>query len=367
MIKILYDSQMFDKQKYGGVSRYFANLISGLDNILQFHVEISVLSTQNYYLKGTRKWKFSNHLLGDLFLKDAKRISKWNKTYSRFCMIRNDFDLLHPTYFHPYFLKVLKRPFVITVHDMIYELYPHYFHKSDLTALHKNKVIHAATHIIAISETTKSDLIRLLKVPEEKITVVYHGHSPIKNQSVPDIDFPAQYLLFVGGREDYKNFKLFAKGVAIVMEDNPELKLVCAGGGNFSSSEEDFLIQIGIRQDTLQIETTDDMLYWLYHKASAFVYPSLYEGFGLPILEAFESGCPVILSDTPSFREVAGDAALYFDPEIPESIAKEMQSILHDPSLAIRIVAKGSERLMEFPMEKCIAETIAVYKKCISA
>lgn len=356
---------MFDKQKYGGVSRYFANLISGLDDNPQFRAEVSVLSTENYYLANKRKWKLSNNIIGKFFLKDAKRISKWNKTYSRFCMIKNDFDLLHPTYFHPYFLKVLKRPFVITVHDMIYELYPHYFHDTDLTALHKIKVINAATHIIAISETTKSDLIRLLNVPEEKITVVYHGHSPIKNQTVPKIDFPDQYLLFVGGREDYKNFEIFAKGVAKVMEGNPELRLVCAGGGKFSSLEEHFLRQIGILHHTLQYDTTDDLLYWLYKKAKAFVYPSLYEGFGLPILEAFESGCPVILSNTPSFHEVAGDAAVYFDPQNPESIAKEIQSILDHSNLAISMISKGNARLRDFTMEKCIAETIAVYKKCV--
>ena len=362
-MKILFDSQMFDKQVYGGISRYFVNLISALERRAGFDAELSVLFTKNYYLKD-RKLKFDN-FLGRAVLSEKKRISKWNKNYSRYRIAKNDFDIFHPTYFHPYFLKLLKRPFVITVHDMIYELYPDYFNSADLTAQYKKQVINAASHVIAISQTTKNDLIRLLHVPEEKISVVYHGHTSIKNDKMPDVSLPAKYLLFVGGRDDYKNFETFARGAAILMQGKQSLYLVCAGGSNFTLEEEDFLQQLNINERALQYDVADDLLYWLYKGAEAFVYPSLYEGFGLPILEAYESGCPVILSRTPSFVEVAADAAIYFDAENPEEIAESIKSVLDNVELREQLVRKGQGRLAEFTMERCIAGTIDVYKNCL--
>jgi len=363
-MKILFDSQMFDKQVYGGITRYFANLISGLELKPDIDAEVSVLFTENYYLKNRKN--NVNNFVWKLFFSSRKRIAKWNKNYSRYRIARNDFDIFHPTYFHPYFLKFLKRPFVITVHDMIYEIYPGYFTTADLTPKYKQQLIHAASHIIAISETTKSDLMRLLNVPEEKISVVYHGHTSIKNDRRPEVSLPYRYILFVGGRDDYKNFENFARGAAILMQDDLSLYLVCAGGAHFTASEDDFLQQLEISVRTLQYDVEDNLLYWLYKEATLFVYPSLYEGFGLPILEAFESECPVVISDTPSFVEVAADAAVYFDPESPDSIAASINAVLTNDKLRKDLVKKGQARLTEFTMEQCISRTIKVYEKCLN-
>ena len=190
MIKILYDSQMFDKQQYGGITRYFSNLITALERNSAFGVKVSVLATKNYYLSDIHK--SAGSIFSGFLLSNLRRLSKWNKNYSRLCILKNDFDLFHPTYFHPYFLSILKRPFVITVHDMIYELYPQYFKENDRTPQHKRQLIMAARHIIAISETTKRDLMQLLNVPAEKITVVYHGHSALLRSDKPAISLPEQ-------------------------------------------------------------------------------------------------------------------------------------------------------------------------------
>jgi glycosyltransferase involved in cell wall biosynthesis len=364
MIRVLYDHQMFDKQKQGGISRYFANLISGISQRAQITAQVSVLFTENYHLQAIHRM-ILNARVGSFLFSKTGRISKWNKNYSRYCIIKNDFDIFHPTYFHPYFLKLLKKPFVITVHDMIYELYPDYFKTNDFTSENKRKLIDKACHIIAISETTKADLIRLAQVPAEKITVVYHGHSPIKNSYVPKVALPEKYLLFVGARDNYKNFALFIRAASLAMAEHLDLKLVCVGGGAFTDEEKGELSALHIANETIHYDATDELLYWLYKGAKAFVYPSLYEGFGLPILEAFEADCPVILSDTPSFVEVAAEAALYFNPHDHNTLAECLKLVLKDGSLRGDLISLGQRRLKMFSMEKCITETVEVYKKCL--
>lgn len=363
-MKILYDHQMFDAQAFGGISRYFVNLIIALDHEADNNAEVSVLFTNNYYLKGKRGLSLDN-LIGNTFFSKKSRVSKWNRNYSKYCLMKDDFDLFHPTYYNPYFLKFSRKPFVITVHDMIYELYPEFFNPDDFTAQYKKNIITLATHIIAISHTTKKDLMEILQIPEEKITVVYHGHTSTENEKESDLFLPERYILFVGGRDNYKNFIVFSRAAALVMQKDLTLNLVCAGGGKFTLVEQEHLKMLGILDRTIQYNVTDEDLYWVYKKACAFVFPSLYEGFGLPVLEAFDSGCPVVLSNTPSFLEVAGDAAIYFDPADFEQMAQCIQDLLANVSLQQSIVSKGKVRLKNFTMEKCVSQTIDVYRKCL--
>lgn len=364
-MKVLYDHQIFDEQRFGGISRYFANLITGLDNESNTEAFLSMLATDNYYLKNKRQLAFDNWI-GKLILSSKKRRTKFNKVYSKFCIRRGDFDVLHPTYFGPYFQKKSRKPVVITVHDMIYELFPMLFGPLDPTPGNKKKAVENATHIIAISETTKVDLMRLLHVPEERISVVYHGHTPIMNDNEPVMLLPEKYLLFVGGRGGYKNFRKFSGALTLIMMQDPELYLICAGGAGFQDAERGHLAELGILDRCQQHSVSDTSLYWLYKRAVAFVYPSLYEGFGLTILEAFEAGCPVILSDTPSFVEVADDAAVYFDPNDEAQMAACIMHVLADSELKRKIISLGKERLKVFSMENCVAQTIAVYKKCLN-
>lgn len=355
---------MFDAQVFGGISRYFVNLINGIKDSPAMEVETSVLFTRNHYLKATGHWKMNN-LAGKVFFSKAGRIPKWNKNYSKYLLRKGGYDLFHPTYYHTYFLKLLKGPFVLTIHDMIYELYPGFFDPTDLTAVNKKLLISKAAHLIAISETTKIDLIKILDVPEDKITVVYHGHTPAVKPKNEAPELPKKYILFVGGRDHYKNFKTFAIAAAAVIKMHLDVQIICAGGGSLSEEENDYLRQLGIIDKVIQYNASDELLYWLYRRASIFVYPSMYEGFGLPVLEAFEAECPVVLSDTPSFKEVAQDAAVYFSVLDPVDMAKVILEVLDQARLKDELVVKGRIRLKEFTMEKCIRETIEVYKKCL--
>src|SRR5690606_2346406 len=231
-------------------------------------------------------------------------------------------DIFHPTYYDAYFLSLLKRPFVLTVHDLTHEIYPEFFPQNDPFITHKREVIAKADHIIAISHSTAKDLQEVFGIAEKKISVIYHGYYKGHIQEDTDFPLPARYLLYVGDRAGYKNFTRFITAVAPLLRQDKELFVICAGGGEFRLAERELFYRNGISENILQRSATDPQLNNMYQKAIMFVYPSLYEGFGLPILEAFSNNCPVAMSDSSCFPEVGGNAVIYFDPYSPEDMLK---------------------------------------------
>src|SRR6187402_179845 len=194
MIKVLYDHQTFSIQQYGGISRYFANLINGFEASAQIETRVALLYHKNHYLK-----QKNNFIAKPMLEAKPSRIPKWNKTYSKWLIEHSKYDLLHPTYYNPYFLKKVKTPYVLTVHDIIYELYPKSFLPTDRLPADKKITVKSADGLIAISESAKNDLIQILNVPEEKIRVIYHGIDT-SQAPVPTVvaGLPKHYLLFVG-------------------------------------------------------------------------------------------------------------------------------------------------------------------------
>jgi glycosyltransferase involved in cell wall biosynthesis len=360
-MKILFDHQAFTNQKYGGISRYFANLNYGLNGTADIVSKLGLLVTHNAYIN--KKSLPSGGWLEHLVKKQSRR-NKYNKWYCKHLLKQGDYDVFHPTYYNPYFLDLVKKPFVITVHDMIHELYPHYFAAQDaLTPGYKAQVINKADHIIAISECTKRDLQKFYAIPDEKITVVYHGFKMSDNLTPADrFETNDKYLLFVGDRAGYKNFELFIKAVAPLLV-NQNLQLTCSGGGNFSAIEHQLFVDLNITDRIRQISASDAELAALYVNAEAFIYPSLYEGFGLPVLEAFYNNCPVIMSNTSSLPEVGGDAAQYFDPMSQQSMAAAIEEVISNKTLQYELRTKGKQRLSLFAFDNTLKQTINVYKQ----
>ena len=362
MIRVQYDHQIFSMQRYGGISRYFANLQESLEDSEDFSYNAGILYTRNYYLKDRRF--LLPRLVGDRFLKKDSKLHKWNKRYSRYIIQKNDFDVFHPTYYHTYFLESLKKPFVLTVHDMIHELFPSFFSQNDPYVYFKRVLIEKADHIIAISESTKNDIQLFFKVPDNKISVIYHGHknepSPSKDNYEPPF---SNYILYVGERSGYKNFNLFIAGIAPLLKNRHEISLVCLGGGVFGYSEKELFYRHGINTEQVhQLSVTDNQLKAFYKKALLFVYPSLYEGFGLPLLEAFTNNCPIATSNTSCFPEIGGDAVAYFNPNDPDDIRNTIQSVISNAVLADQLRFLGTKQLKKFSMDSCMAKTKNVYK-----
>lgn len=371
-MKILYDHQAFTGKRYGGISRYFYELMSYFadNHILDF--DLSLPFSNNAYLKEAR---FSPHHTFPHFIgytHTNRLMSLINRAASAKVIKARAYDLFHPTFYHRYFLEYIgQKPFVLTFHDCTSEKFHHLYPSLGGTQHElKQQLLSKAARVIAISHNTKQDLLDYFQVDESKIDVIYHctnfSEGTISLDST--IKVPEDYLLFVGDRLDYKNFNLFAKAVAPLLKKEKSLYMVCAGGRPFTPAESAYLTELGIAGKVKYHEIHDDStLGALYKNALAFAFPSLNEGFGLPILEAFAFDCPVLLSDSSCFPEIAGDAARYFDPTAAESILASVEKVLGDTQLRRQMAVRGAARLKDFSKETMALQTLESYKTTLSA
>jgi glycosyltransferase involved in cell wall biosynthesis len=240
---------------------------------------------------------------------------------------------------------------------MIHELFQGYFLEDKETKTNKKMLLLAADKIIAISENTKNDIIKIYPEVTNKINVIHLGSSFQQlKEGIPK----ENYILFTGVRMKYKNFNAFLQAVApLLLKYN--LNLICTGYP-FSESEKNLLKNLNIVDRTSCIPVSENQLMELFSKATAFVFPSLYEGFGIPILEAFASNCPAVLSNTSSLLEIGSDAAVYFDPYSIDDMRMQIERVITSTTLQNELVKKGKERLKQFSWEKCAKETMEVYK-----
>jgi glycosyltransferase involved in cell wall biosynthesis len=272
---------------------------------------------------------------------------------------KGNYDVLHPTYYDPYLLELKDKdiPLIIDVHDMIFEKFPHYFKNPEYTKKNKKLYFSRAHKIIATSQKTKEDLLSIYPyIHEDKVIVIYRG------QVFPVQEYKQKkegYVLYTGQRNGYKNFNTFITAVAPLLLQY-DLQFICTGQP-FNKFELALLEKERISNKTICTFVHDNELSELYAKALVFVFPSLYEGFGLPILEAFAAGCPAVLSNTSCFPEIAGGAALYFDPYSISDIRAVIEKIITSPSLQKELSNKGKERIKDFSWEKTVYQTYNVY------
>ncbi len=356
-IKVLYDSQIFTSQRFGGISRYFVELIRNMPGDID--TEVAARFSHNVYIRDVVD-------IPDFpavpFKKDIVKFL--NRRKSEAAIAEGCFDVFHPTYYNPYFLKNIRKPFVVTVHDMIHERFPESFSPHDPTRNDKRKLVFAADHVIAISESTKRDLLDMYGLPEDKITVVYHGRTT--DNVVPEKieGLPEHYVLFVGDRNRYKNFGRMAEAFAIVKRRYPEMKLICTGRP-FGKDEHEMFRSLGIEGSVGQMFVSDGQLRYLYSNADCFVFPSLFEGFGFPVLEAFSAGCPIAMSNTSSLPEIGGDGGLYFDPLSAEDMSDKILQLIDDRTLRDKLTARGREIAGTFTWERTAAQTAEVYRSLL--
>ncbi|MBB4803679.1 glycosyltransferase involved in cell wall biosynthesis [Flavobacterium nitrogenifigens] len=363
-MKVLFDHQIFTAQKYGGISRYIFELIKRLKIVENFDIEVPLLISNNNYFTKDHNSIFRFFFLDRKFKGKQKIMTVVNQLNTVNQLKKQNFDLFHPTYYDPFFLKYIgNTPFVLTVHDMIHEKFNHMFSSNDSTSRDKKALIEKASKIIAVSESTKRDLIEIYGLEESMIKVIYLGNSLVYDPNVViDIDIPKKYLLFVGSRRSYKNFDKFVSATSEILLNDKELSLLCAGGGKFSADEMTFFANLNISNQVFQYDLSDFNLAYFYKHAKLFVFPSLYEGFGIPILEAFASECPLVCSNTSSLPEIAGNAAQYFDPNDENSIKNAVKNVLNDETLRTKLIQDGKERLKFFSWEKTAFQTAEVYK-----
>jgi glycosyltransferase involved in cell wall biosynthesis len=358
-MRILFDYQIFSYQVKGGASRYFYEVYHRLPQYTDTSVECSVMLSVNDYMNEAGLVSIRTSPEG--FPLKNRVINAVNMLSSNIALSRNKFDVFHATYYKPYYLKrKIKQPVVVTCLDMIHEK----FVQSDqITITNKKATLTRADKIVAISHNTKKDLISIYQIPESKIDVIHLASSfepPADNSQL--IPRGEEYFLFVGTRDYYKNFPRFLKAVAPLLKQRPALRLLCIGGGQFTKDEQALIGELKLEDQVTQRTVNDTVLAGLYAGAIAFFFPSLYEGFGIPVLEAMRCKCPVIISNGGSLPEVGGDAALYFDPIDSESIYSAAEAILLKPELRNELVTKGLERAKEFSWDKTAALHHQLYR-----
>ncbi len=362
-MKILYDHQIFTSQKYGGISRYFFELIKEFDKIEAIQTKVSLLFSNNHYISNKKYVQHMNFFPHKDFKGKQRLISLVNKQNTILEIRKQNFNLFHPTYYDTYFLNDLKnKPFVLTVHDMIHEKFKDMFSENDATSSNKKILCEKAIKIIAISQSTKKDLVQFFGINESKLEVVYHGNSMVLDDKVViSIDVPKRYILFVGSRDSYKNFHRFIRSISSLLSKNLDLSVVCVGGGKFKNNEIDLFKKLNIENKVFQYNVDDNLLSQFYAKALMFVFPSLYEGFGIPILESFACHCPLVCSNTSSFPEIARDGAQYFDPYNEESIYSAIKIVLENNEKRELLIKNGLQRLKYFSWEETAKQTKKVY------
>ena len=354
-MKVLYDHQTFSLQDYGGISRLYTELMRPVHD--EPETELSILVSNNVNLEELSQFRHINLMKESTWKYKIPIIYNLNKLYSIYKIKNSSYDIFHPTYYDSYFLKYLKgKPFVVTVHDMIHELI---LSRSkgfimDKIVAGKKVLLQEAARIIAVSECTKKDVVEMLGIDKNKIDVIPLASSMERNNlKKPEKLIENDYILFVGNREAYKNFSFFLESVALLLNQQKELKVICGGGGKFTEKETLLISKLRLQNKVVQVAIKNDITFIsLYSNALCFVFPSLYEGFGIPILEAFSCGCPCALSNRSSLPEVGSDAAVYFNPEDSESVYSAIFQLLNNEELRREKIKKGTKEYNYFHGKK---------------
>lgn len=378
-MKLLFDHQVFQMQCYGGISKYFSELRKHLAQY-NITVEIALRKGINKYYENPNHEKFytySSFLKGSEFmgkgqtyllfqwLNLVKDLYKENQKYALEFIRNGDFDVFHPTYYDDYFLPYLNKPFVVTVHDLIHEKFPEYFNNSDEIIAKKSILIKNSEIVVAVSENTKKDLIDYYNVSENKIRVVYHGvdFAPIASNSVFLTKNFGRYIVYIGSREGYKNFSILPPAFKEFHDAGLIDTLICVGGGVFSTEERSLFKKLNIEEKVIRVSISDFEIKKLLQNAIALVITSVYEGFGLTVLEAFASQCPVILGRNSSLSEVAGEHGIYYDSSNPSSLFQKIRELINSKDDGFNSLKNIERHLKKFSWKKTALQTSIIYNE----
>ncbi len=360
-MKIFFDGSIFSRQKIGGISRLGFELIKELSK----KKDIEQIFYRGFYVDNypfKKEW-FSKYygIKRQDFLKGRIFNFLDNVGANYFYNANADKNLIY----HSLYYRVPKNskgPVVVHCYDMIQEL----FGGNIKTIRFKKKSFDAANLIIAISESTKKDLCRLYPINPKKVIVASPGVSEVffDSNNFVKITPKRPYMLYVGGRNyEYKNFDILLN-TFIDKKYFLQFDLVVFGGEKELTSVQKEIIRKYNGGTWLRQEFgNDEKLADIYAKATVFIYPSLYEGFGIPPLEAMACNCPVVASNTSSIPEAVGDAGLLFNPKDPNDLAEKIDKILHDKELSKNLIEKGKARAKQFTWSAMAEQIYQAYTK----
>ena len=362
-IRVLYDEQIFSLQEYGGISRYFTELIKHFEANPELGVRPLLASSRviNKYLQNETKSlgvkgiqsKFLSVIR--LFLGMALK----RKT-------RNKVDIVHHTFYLPGFFGRFSGALkAVTLFDMIPEntdsggrfWNPHFAKKTNLSK---------ADLVFSISESSTQDMRKEYGFDRTVVTT-YLG---VGSEYTPDLgrlDWqPKEYFLFVGNRSGYKDFDLAIHAFARIAKNNTGISLQLVGGGKLTGSEKKLISQLGVTRAISHKSVNPDQLPNVFANAIALIYPTRYEGFGLPLVEAMASGVTIFASDTPINNEIASRAASYFPVGSESALANLMSQVIVNPEPFRDKIEEGKKRALDFTWHRCAEQTAAEYRKLVN-
>jgi len=362
---VRFDTDVFSFQSEGGISRYFAELLrhlprQGIDARIfapahmNRHLAMLPFARTHGFAIPAALRNGASRRVAALLLRIADQLA----------VRLGSHDLLHLTYYRRRYPT--SSGVVTTVVDMIPELFPEQFrgwnpHPGKLRQIRESRVV------LAISDATRRDILRLLPDLQTKVVVtplaVDVGRFEVAERR-PGVS--ENRLLYVGRREGYKNFEMFSRAAARILERRPSLRLLCVGGGAFSAGELAPFVERGCAERVRQRSVAETALPRIYAESLALIVPSLYEGFGLPVLEAFAGSCPAVLSDAGALPEVAGDAALYFRATEEDDLERAVEEVLSRPELRKELRSKGRDRVREFSWERTAEATARAYRSVLA-
>lgn len=373
MKKIGIDARFFTS-KATGIGRHVYELVQGLaslDQVNEYTIFLKPEAYEDFALPGPHFKKEKTTAKHYSFAEQWTLLRQLNK---------HQFDLMvFPHFNAPIYYN---RPFVVTIHDLTLHLFPGK-KKADFLSRFAykyviNQVTKKAAHCFAVSENTKRDMMKYLKVPDSKITVTYNGVTPhfhpVRSQEVlkkfrSQYQLPEKYFLYTGVSRSHKNIVGLLKAYALFLKNNPtsDRALVLAGPIDATYSEVPEAIK------SLNLETKvkrtgffpEEDFSKLFSASQGYVFPSFYEGFGIPPLEAMQCGVPVAVSNTSSLPEACGEAAIYFDPYDIADMANALEKLAFDEGLRRSLIDKGYWQCQQFRWESMVGKMREVYGKVL--
>ena len=367
-MKVMFDHQIFVVQAYGGYSKYYVALARALRTLPGIQTDIVAPAHVNEYLLPS-----DSHNGITFRLRHLRRGLKYRPLLAaplvRASAVWCRPDIVHETH------SILRGghlprgiPVMATCHDMTPERLANGSPASRAAIANRRLAFERAAGIVCISDNTRTDLLRFYPQLESRISVVHHGVDKVQPLASLAQPLPPHFLLFVGMRSGYKNFANALRALGASALARGECHLLCFGGGPLTPAERQCCADAGLRADQVsQLSGDDAVLAYLYQHAAALIYPSLYEGFGMPLTEAMVQGCPVLCSQASCFPEICGDAALYFDPNDTESMRQAIDQVLGDTACRDELIRRGHQRVAAFTWQACAAGTALAYERALAS
>jgi glycosyltransferase involved in cell wall biosynthesis len=380
MAKIGIDIRNIGKKRTGDEVVFF-NYVKNLaliDNENEYYLFTDIADTPVYQYMGVKLGIENKNNFKIISLQSSNKFV-WNLwTLPRY-LRKNPVDVYHTQYITPFFVSHRVK-IVTTIHDISFNFYPQFIKFSDLFFL---KILipmsfRRADKIITVSEFTKNEIIKYYKVAPEKIEVAYNsiGDTFIsltpalslreRGQVLEKYDLPDKFILYLGTMQPRKNLPMLIEAFINIKDKIPEIKLVLAGNKtaqNFDKKIDETIKKYNLTNDVIftgYIDEEDKPL--IFRLARLFVFPSLYEGFGIPILEAMSQSIPAVISDIPVHKEIAEGAAIYFNPQNLANLEEKLYNAIIDENLRKKLIDLGLRRVQFFSWEKTAQNLLKIYK-----